>query len=155
MSRAPRAESREDTGRKQRTPVGVMRPKMLAPERPGYKRRWFNATEGRLHQALTGDYTFVEDPSLQIGVPDIDNVNRDLGSRVSRVVDKATGQRAYLMEIKDDYYQDDQETKLADVEKIDHRIKTGNLDGVNEGYVPKRGISIETKRESVADFGDE
>lgn len=147
---AKRTEGREDTGRNARVPLGVARSKLSVPGRPGFVRRWVNDLEGRLMNAEQGGYQFATDQSLQsawIGSPDIDNVNRDLGARISRVVDKSTGQKAYLMEIKEEFHKEDQELKAAKVAETDRLIAKGKLDDDDSRYVPDkgRGISIETR----------
>jgi hypothetical protein len=67
---------------------------------------------------------------------------------VSRVVDKTTGQRAYRMEIKAEFYEEDQAAKIAKVEETDRRIRKGKLEEVEESYVPDegRGIQITNQR---------
>jgi len=149
MAREERAANREETGRSTRVPLGVARSKLSVPSRAGYVRRWVNDTEGRLANAENGGYQFVADEKLQVGQQDIDNVNRDLGARTSRVVDKTTGQKAYLMEIKEEFYKEDQAAKIKAVEEVDRRIKTGKLEQVDESYVPDKGkgISIETRKQ--------
>lgn len=142
MAREPRAENREESGRSTRVPLGVARSKLSVPGRPGYVRRWINDTEGRLANAEAGGYQFVSDQNLQVGQQDIDNVNRDLGARTSRVVDKTTGQKAYLMEIKEEFNKEDQRAKIAKVEEVDRRIKNGKLEQVDESYIPDRGKGI-------------
>ncbi len=145
---AKRESGREEGGRSTRVPLGVARAKLSVPTRPGYVRRWVNDSEGRLAQAAQGGYEFAVDQTLQIGAPDIDNENRDLGARVSRVVDKSTGQKAYLMEIKEEFYAEDQQIKAKAVAEKDKLIKTGKLDDGEERYIPDkgRGISIETRQ---------
>lgn len=147
MAREDRITTRETTGRSTRVPLGVARSKLSVPTRPGYVRRWVNDTEGRLMQAEQGGYQYATDQALQIGTADIDNVNRDLGARVSRVVDKSTGQKAYLMEIKEEFYREDQAIKAQAVAEKDRLIKTGKLDDDTSRYIPDkgRGISIETR----------
>lgn len=147
MARDERIATREATGRSTRVPLGVARSKLSVPVREGYVRRWVNDTEGRLMQAEQGGYQYATDQNLQIGAADIDNVNRDLGARVSRVVDKSTGQKAYLMEIKEEFYREDQAAKIAKVEEKDSLIKHGKLDDGESRYIPDkgRGISIETR----------
>lgn len=148
MAREARAESREETGRNSRVPLGVARAKLSVPTRKGFVRRWVNDTEGRLQMAEQGGYQFATDQSLQIGDPDVDNQNRDLGARISRVVDKTTGQKAYLMEIKEEFYREDQRAKATKVAETDRLIKTGKLDDGEGRYIPDegRGISIETRK---------
>lgn len=147
MAREDRATGREEAGRNTRVPLGVARAKLSVPERKGYVRRWVNDTEGRLLQAEQGGYQFSTDQSLQIGAQDVDNVNRDLGARISRVVDKSTGQKAYLMEIKADFYAEDQQAKANKIAETDRLIKTGKLDEGEGRYVPDKGkgISFETR----------
>lgn len=145
MAREERTTSREETGRSARVPMGVARPKLSVPVRPGYVRRWMNDEEGRLATAEQGGYQFVEDQKLQIGVQDIDSVNRDLGARVSRVVDKSTGKKAYLMEIQEEFYNEDQATKMRAVDETDSAIRNGKLDDKENRYVPKDGIKIENR----------
>lgn len=142
MAREERSTSRAETGRSTRVPLGVARSKLSVPERPGYKRRWVNDVEGRLMNAEQGGYQYATDKIDNVGAPDIDNVNRDLGARTCRVVDKTTGQKAYLMEIKEEFYQEDQASKSAKVAEIDNRIKRGKIEDGEGRYVPKDGINI-------------
>lgn len=144
MAREERATSREESGRNKRVPLGVARSKLSVPERPGYMRRWVNDTEGRLMQAEQGGYQFATDQNLQIGQPDVDNVNRDLGARVSRVVDKSTGQKAYLMEIKQEFYAEDQAAKSKKIRATEDQIRKGKIEADESRYVPKGGINIDT-----------
>ncbi len=147
MAREDRSNSRAETGRSTRVPLGVARSKLSVPSRPGYVRRWINDTEGRLMNAEQGGYQYATDKLDTVGAPDIDNVNRDLGARTSRVVDKTTGQKAYLMEIKEEFYAEDQAAKAAAVAEKDRLIRTGKLDDDVERYIPDqgKGIRIETK----------
>lgn len=146
MSRIPRENTREESGRSARVPLGVSRPKLAVPQREGYVRRWVNDVEGRLEMAERGGYQFVEDQSLQIGAPDIDNVNRDLGARMSRVVDKSTGMKAYLMEIKKEFHEEDQKIKMREVDDTENAIKRGALHEEEARYVPDKGRGIKISR---------
>ena len=146
--RAARNETREKTGRNARVPLGVARSKLGFDVRKGYVRRVINDTEGRLLMAEQAGYQYVlANKDSHLGGEDIDNVNRDLGSRISRVVDKTTGQKGYLMEIKEEFYKEDQLVKAKAVAEKDNLIKHGKLDDDAERYIPDkgRGISIETR----------
>ena len=149
MGRPARAESRaeEATGRNQRVGLGVQRAKLTFATRPGYVRRVINDSEGRLQMAQESGYQFVESNGQSLGDTDIDNVNRDLGARVSRVVDKTTGQKAYLMEIKEEFYKEDQAAKAAKLDETDRLIRKGKLEDGDSRYIPDegRGIHIETR----------
>ena len=115
MSRHPRDVEqdavRNGEGRKERVPLGGFRQK-LAVHRvpPGYVARWINDSAGRIQQALAGGYEFCEDETVkaeQAGK----NVESD--ARISRVVDQTTGQKAYLMMIREEMYAEDQRAKKA------------------------------------------
>jgi hypothetical protein len=143
MTRGIRNETRETTGRQARVPLGVARLKMAVPEMPGYVLRWINDDEGRIQQATMGSYEFVMAAEIPgFGDPDIDNTNRDLGARVSRVVDKTTGKKAYLMKIKQEFHAQDQQAKLAIVNETDAAIRKGALKPLENAYVPEQGRGI-------------
>ncbi len=146
IDRTERSDSREETGRSTRVPLGVSRPKLAVPQRQGYVRRWVNDVEGRLQGAEAGGYQFVENSALQAGTQDVDNVNRDLGARMSRVVDKSTGMKAYLMEIKQEFHEEDQKLKMREVDEIDSAIKRGALGDDESRYIPDKGKGIKISR---------
>jgi hypothetical protein len=129
--------------------LGVARSRLSAAGRPGYVRRWINDKEGRLQLAQEVDYQFVTDYKMQVGDVDISNGNSDLGSRVSRVVDQTTGQRAYLMEIREELYQEDQAAKASALDETDRRIRTGKCatdDNRDGRYIPDNGRGIDIQR---------
>lgn len=146
-----RDDSREPEGRAARVPVGVQRLKMSAPERKGYVRRWVNdEMDGRCKRFEEGGYQFVEDAKLQIGELNVGNENRNLGSRVSRVVGthpNGEPKLAYLMEIKKEFYDEDQRAKEKINREIDDAIKSGTLNNnvaVQDRYTPSDGRKLET-----------
>jgi hypothetical protein len=141
--RGIRQESREGEGRNTRVPLGVARLKMAVPEIQGYVPRWVNDDEGRIQQAQMGGYEFVMSSEVPtFGDMDVDNTNRDLGARVSRVVDRTTGKKAYLMKIKREFYEEDQREKLKIVNETDQAIRKGALKHVSNAYVPENGTGI-------------
>lgn len=143
MTRGIRNETREAEGRQTRVPLGVARSKMAVPEIPGFKFRWINDLQGRVLQAQQGGYEFVTSAEVPtFGDYDVDNVNRDLGARVSRVVDKTTGMKAYLMKIKREYWEEDQREKQKVVDETDQAIRKGSLKPVENVYVPDKGRGI-------------
>lgn len=150
-ARAERDDTREPEGRKVRVPVGVQRMKMSAPERKGYVRRWVNdEMDGRVNRFKEGGYEFVEDATMQIGDQNIGNENRNLGSRVSRVVGTQPNgepKLAYLMEIKKEFYDEDQLAKEKINREIDNAIKSGTLANKvasADQYTPTEGRKFET-----------
>lgn len=148
MSRGPRAETREQTGRKQRIPLGVPRNKMAATAPKGYVGRWMNDEDNRLAAAQDGGWEFVKDKA-KIG-EGAENSDTDLGQYTSMRVgvnEDGSPLRAYWMIIKKEWYEEDQREKLKPVDEIEKAIKRGKFEpsGANaEGqYVPKSGIKIQ------------
>lgn len=131
---------REPEGRAKRTPLGVQRLKLKASERPGFVRRWINDNGSRVQQALQGGYEFVR--------KDGQASTTDMGESISLIVGRTeagTPMRGYLMEIRQEWYQEDQATKNELINATEEQIQRGELvgkvgqDGV---YIPSRGISI-------------
>jgi len=148
-TKGPASVPTKSNARKERVPFGAARLRLTAPQRPGYKRRWVNDVGGALEQAQDGWYEFVTDDGLKIGETAVGSGNQDLGSRVSRIVGTLRNgqpQRAYLMEIKDEYYQEDQETKQKRLDVTDNQIRGGTFNPDNDNdmkrYVPAEGISV-------------
>ena len=136
LTRSDRAQER--TGRKSRVPLGVSRIKLNASKREGYVRRWINDVPGRLNAAQQAGYEFVSDDPLA--------ASTNTGTRISQVVDKSTGLTSYLMEIPEEFYEEDQAKKAEDLDKIDEELRRGDAAGGKVGrdgrYVPKQGIKI-------------
>lgn len=134
--------------RDQRVPLGAPRLKLKVEEKPGLVRRWINDKDSRLLYAEEGGYRFVE-RLKEVGTPDVIPGNTDLGSRTSKVVgsnEDGTPLRAYLMEIDQDAYAQDQESKEATLLATEDTIRNGNLDGkASDGrYIPTEGIRMRT-----------
>lgn len=132
--------------RAKRRPLGVPVSKMEVPHRKGYVRRWINDKDNRIRLAQEAGYEFVTDVSLssaaQVG---------DDGSKVNQVVgtkDDGTPLIAYLMEIPQDWHNEDQEAKMEAVDKTDEAIREGNVEGhvgQDGRYIPNTGITLTTK----------
>ena len=94
--------------------------------------RWINDQDGRIQQALNGGYNYV-DPKHVTSLEEhaIMEGNTDIGPRISKIVSRGdTVIRAFLMEIKEQYYKEDQNAKEAELRKIDEALALGkNSDG--------------------------
>ena len=119
---------------------------------PGYHLHIFNDEPGRIQTAIDGGWEFVT-PDEVGGVKDsVTSGNTDLGDKVRFLVgtsEKGDGLYAYLMKIKEEWWQEDQ----AEIQKRNDRVDDAIRSGVNvasgtsaEGfYTPKGGISYKTK----------
>lgn len=114
----PIADTRKVT-RQSRKPFGSTDQKLAFPARPGFHQHWFNDEPGRVVQAKEAGYEHVND---QRGVP------------VSRVVGVTSGGGpliAYLMEIPQEWWEEDmaRQQKLVDEKMAD--IRRGHVDKRN------------------------
>ncbi|HCZ47414.1 MAG TPA: hypothetical protein DCZ11_00225 [Gammaproteobacteria bacterium] len=150
MPRKPGRPARQTTEKRiqarHRTPLGAARTKLNAQSRPGYFRRWANDTGGRLEEAVNGGYQFAGHEDA-VGHPDVIPGNTDTGSRTSKVVgvgEKGAPTRAYLMEIPEHLYQEDQAAKEQAISRTEASIQHGNIDGnASDGrYIPAEGIRL-------------
>ena len=115
-----------------RIPLSLPTLKLAVPEIPGYVCRWFRGTGGRLQQALAGGYVYVEKGEVQLvhGSPANDYAsdgNSDMGTRVSISAgaesDGDQGLRLYLMKIKQELWDEDQQGVDARHEAIAAQLR--------------------------------
>jgi len=120
---------------RKRVPMSIPRRKLEVPERPGYVRYWMNDYPGRIQQALQGGYDFVKTTDVDInnsstGADSTLSGNTDMGTNISLVVGKTEQGgplRAYLMEIKAEYYNEDQAYIQDRVDLVDKTIRRGKF----------------------------
>lgn len=134
----PEAEAADAGPRKTstRVPMGRAAPKMDYPKRPGFNRRWFNDMPGRIQRAVNAGYAHVTSAD---------------GRNVSMVVGKherGLGMTAYLMEIPEEFFNDDFAAKEESLDERDKQIYGGTFqeEQGDRRYVPKGGISMKVDR---------
>ncbi len=95
--------------------------------------RVINDQEGRIQRAQSGGYNFVKpEHATSWGSQQLHQGNTDLGSKVSKIVSRGEPQiRAYLMEIKKEYYDEDQAAKEVHNMKVDEALAKGQSGGAN------------------------
>jgi hypothetical protein len=122
--------------RDSRKPFGSQDQKLAYPTRENYHRHWFNELPGRIDSALEAGYTHVLDKE---------------GRKVVRIVGVANsgdGLPSYLMEIPQEWYDDDMARQQAEIDKTEEAMRRGKLEekpGENR-YIPAQGISIKSGR---------
>lgn len=140
------APEREALGRGKRIPLGTARIKGEADKRPGFVRRWINDSGARIEQALQGGWEFVSTDPIA--------ASSDPGSRISQIAGTKEGGTPllrYLMEIREEWWAEDQAAKQEHNDALEAQIKRGELIGEAAGmdqsmrYIPKGGIRIERK----------
>lgn len=145
--RAAREMARDGDGRAERVPLGTPKAKLAFPDRPGYMRRVINDIGDRVIRAERGGWQFVEDERER------DESGR--GKRVSMTVGTkpdGTPMWAYLMEIREEFYQEDQKAKQSAINETEAAINRGDPTGVTEEkdkfYRPSSAGEIHTNARS-------
>jgi len=116
MTREARPATRAETGRRERIPLGTPQQKLSAPTREGYVRRWINDDADRIHRAKAGGYDFVTDEIKTDGP----------GARVERFVGRkedGTPMKAFLMEVPQAFYDEDQKAKQKPADDFDAALR--------------------------------
>lgn len=131
-ARADRPTTREETGRATRVPLGTAQTKLGLPDRPGYDRHWFNDTGGRIHDVLRAGYTHIEER--------LDGRDMKLSRRVG-VNEDGSPLMAYAMEIRQEFYTEDQAAKQAGIDETEASI-TRDVAPEEGAYRPNEGASI-------------
>jgi len=135
MAYGTRKETREE-GVKARVPFGGHRARLAlsdedskAFQERGMIPRFINDQDGRIERALEGGYNFVKpEHAGSLGANAMHKGNSDLGSRVSKVVSRGEPViRAYLMEIKKEYYDEDQRAKEEVNRRVDESLGRGTV----------------------------
>jgi hypothetical protein len=122
---------------------GAHRTKLQVEDKiKGYVLRWFNDVDGRVQRAQDGGYEFVDPKEVpRLGQGALHQDNSDVNSKVSKVVSrgKQVPIRAYLMKIKEEWYNEDQKKKEQVNQQIDDALRGGEPGGnvVENQYVPK------------------
>lgn len=129
---------------RQRLPFGIPRSKLsVYKEVPGYHLHWVNDEAGRIYAAEQGGYEFVEPQEVGVDTQE---------TRVKVLVGKTEsgdGLFAYLMKIRQEWYEEDQEEIQSQIDSIEYAMKKGTFEsepGQNR-YVPTTGIKISSKTE--------
>ena len=142
-------DSERSEDKVERVSVGgpQLKTQMSPKDRAGFDARkmvphWFNDDPGRLERAEAGGYRFVSPefvPSLGRSAIHSDASDPESGARVSLVVSRGDPIiRAYLMEIKEEFYKEDQIKKEKRNAQVDEALALGGSRGseVESEYKP-------------------
>jgi len=139
----------ERPSRKRRGVFNGMRQKLqVLGDLPGFHLCWINDIPGMIAQARDGGYEFVADNEIEMANNNVVDRNTSEGTQVKVLVgtnEDNSPMFAYLMKIRNDYYEEDQKDQQEYNDKIDTQIRGGNIDGkvgVNGRYIPSTGITI-------------
>ena len=99
---------------------------------PGYHLHILNDTPGRIQQAQESGYEFVSPEEVGGVTNNVTSRNTDIGDKVRFLVGTTDGGEplyAYLMKIKQEWYDEDQKELQRRNEQIDAAIRGGKLTG--------------------------
>jgi hypothetical protein len=115
---------------------------------PGYHLHILNDSPGRIEEALSAGYEFVSPSEIGGVANNVTSKNTDLGDKVRFLVgtQDSGGLYAYLMKIRQEWYDEDQTELQRANDRVDNAIKNGKntKDGTNSDgfYIPREGISL-------------
>lgn len=119
---------------------------------PGYHLHIFNDVPGRIEEALSGGYEFVSPDEIGGVAENVTSRNTDLGDKVRFLAGTGVGGEplyAYVMKIRQDWFEEDQEELQRVNDRVDHAIRNGTntKEGTNSDgfYIPKEGIKMTTR----------
>lgn len=135
-------KSERSKGKTARVPFGGprFRQQLSAEDMKEFKRRkmvprWFNDEGGRIERALGGGYKFVKPEhagSLGQGALHADGSDPESGARVSIIANRGEPViRAYLMEISEKFYKEDQADKEGVNQQVDDALQSGGAGGAS------------------------
>jgi hypothetical protein len=136
---APIADDMEPKAVRVRKPFGQHRQKLAYNIAPGFHGHWFNDDPGNVDRAKEAGYDHVVEKGKPVSSPV--GVARDGGVLI-----------AYLMQIPQEWYDEDMREQQKGVDETDRAIRSPSQ---NDGrYVPSRGINIrEEMRRSKSGAG--
>lgn len=119
----------EDTRvRPQRIAVGL-RPKLsLIGKDPNYEYRIVNDTPGRIAMFKQGGWELVSNSEVDTGNFRAEEAS-EVGSLASFIVDGGTGQKAYVMKVKKEWYQAFMDEHEAEVRRTEETLQPNYNDG--------------------------
>jgi len=114
--------------RVKRTPVGQRNILSVTGKEEGYVYRIVNDSGDRVQQFVDAGYELVDANAVRIGDKRVNAASAE-GSKAQVSVGK--GEKAFVMRIKQEWYDEDQATKQAEIDRLEQTIKnkaTGSAD---------------------------
>lgn len=109
-----------------RVPAGQPRMQLtVSGLEKGFRHYW--AKPYQFEELMAAGYSLVKEDGIEVGTTG--DGNTDLGSIVSKVGDRYTGERLYLLKIREDWYDENQAIKQAENDKTMQAINRKPGDG--------------------------
>jgi hypothetical protein len=126
MSDEKEAIAKAPRGRTRRTPIGTRNVLTVAGKDPNYVYRIVNDSGDRINEFLEAGYELVPEDSVKVGDK---RVNKASSEGSNAQISVGQGQKAFVMRIRKEWYQEDQAAKQERVDRLEATIKDKALDG--------------------------
>lgn len=119
------------SGRVKRQPVGQRNRLSVSGKDPNYEYRFVNDIGDRIQMFQEAGYELVSRDEHRIGDSRLDIARPDGSNAMVSVGVKPNGdpQRAYLMRIKKEWYDEDQKAKRERIQEVEEQLKKPNIEG--------------------------
>jgi len=126
MSNEKEAIAKAPRGRTRRTPIGTRNVLTVAGKDPNYVYRIVNDSGDRVQEFVDLGYELVSSNSVRVGDKRVNKASAE-GS-VSQI-SVGQGQKAFVMRIRKDWYEEDQTAKQEYVDDLEKTTQAKALDG--------------------------
>ncbi|CAB4240692.1 hypothetical protein UFOVP39_54 [uncultured Caudovirales phage] len=126
MSDIKEAIAKAPSGRPQRVPVGTRNVLTVAGKDANYAYRIINDSGDRVQEFMDAGYELVEASSVRVGDKRVNSGSSE-GSKAQLSVGQ--GQKAFVVRIKKEWYEEDQQMKQRRVDDLEAATKAKALDG--------------------------
>jgi len=126
MSEIKEAIAKAPRGRTQRVPIGTRKVLTVAGKDPDYEYRIINDSGDRVQEFLDAGYELVDASSVRVGDKRVNSATPE-GSKAQ--ISVGQGQKAFVVRIRKEWYQEDQAKKQAHVNELEQATKAKALDG--------------------------
>ena len=126
MSNEKEAIAKAPRGRPQRVPVGTRNVLTVAGKDSDYEYRIVNDSGDRVQEFLDAGYEIVKQDSVRVGDKRVNSASAE-GSLSQISVGQS--QKAFVMRIRKEWYEEDQAAKQAKVKQLEDSTKAKALDG--------------------------
>lgn len=121
-------DSEATSVRPARVPVGN-RPKLaVVGKNPNFEYRWVNDTPGRIALFKQGGWELCTNDEVDVGNFRAEESSGE-GSLACQIVDGGNGQKAYVMKIKKEWFQEDQQHNEREVARNEESLRPNLNDG--------------------------
>lgn len=126
MSNEKEAIAKAPRGRTRRTAIEQRNVLTVAGKDPNYVYRIVNDSGDRINEFLDAGYELVDEDSVKVGDK---RVNKASAEGTKSQISVGQGQKAFVMRIRKEWYDEDQAIKQQRVDQLEATIKEKALDG--------------------------